>query len=303
MNSLGVVNPMGVPAPVARALRMVPRAAWIFFGAAVLYVLAEVATTPSRDVPSAVWQAVVAGATTGLLIALPGIALVRMPDVRRVAPLAYVGLVLVSVGTVVRALAGGVLGRTIGVSADAAGAGDIVQTLLVASGWVVVALGWLALGRALGRRAGSAGVGVTAIAVVVVSAIGATVASALTSTLSAVADGSAYPGNLGLVVIGFGTYAATAFSWAALAWVFIRSLASDRSASMVAAGAWAVAVGIGAAFALAPDRVVDLSWLEANTDLWNAVGTVITMLPSVFLAIAVGLGLLGRPARRHEPGM
>ncbi len=306
MNSLGVVNPMGVPAPVARVLRLVPRAAWIFFAAAVGYVLAEIATTPSRDVTSAVWMAVVVGADTGLVIALPGIALVRMPEVRRVAPLAYGGLVVIAAGTVLQALAGGAVGRFVGGYVDAAATGDLMQTLLVASGWVVAAIGWLALARALVTRVTSARGGttvVTVIAVVAVAAIGATIGSALISTLAPVTGGAYDGSSIVLVVVGFVAYAATALAWAALAWVFIRSMASDRSAPVVAAGLWAVAVALQAGLALAPDRVISLFWLEANTDLWNSIGTVIVMLPPIFLATAVALGLLGRAEAPGDPEM
>ena len=147
-----------------------------------------------------------------------------------------------------------------------------------------------------------AGVGVTALAVVAVATIGMTIASALDLDPQSGRRRLDVPGHLGaLVVIGFGHLRRRRPS-PGRRWHGLHSLdAIGPLRRKAAAGLWAVALAIGATFALAPDRVISLSWLEANTDLWNSIGTVIAMLPPILLTSAVALGLLGQAeARRHS---
>ena len=79
MNSLGVVDPIRLPAPVGQWIDAVPRAAWLFIRAAVVAVFANIRNALGLGLTINVEDIVTVGAHTGLLMALPGIALIRNP--------------------------------------------------------------------------------------------------------------------------------------------------------------------------------------------------------------------------------
>ncbi|MEO8469081.1 MAG: hypothetical protein ABI573_05390 [Chloroflexota bacterium] len=293
MNSLGVVNPMGLPAPVGRWISTVPRAAWMFFGAAVVVVFADFRNALGLGLTIDVRDIVIVGASTGLLIALPGIALVRNPSVPTQAPVAYRGLILIALGAVVSKLVNAVLGSEFGAAADSGIVANIATALVHASGSIVSAVGWLAVARALSRREVLAGSRVTALATVSVVAIVGTVFTGLGSTVRIATDGMNDPSYIWLAGIGSAAYLVIALSWAALAWTFIRSMSSNRSGAVLAAGLWSLAIVIGAGLALVSSATFGLALIGANLVLWNAIGQVITLLPPIFLAAAVAFGLLG----------
>lgn len=294
MNSLGVVDPMRLPAPVGRWIGAVPRAAWLFVGAAVVAVFADIRNALGLGLVNHVALIVVVGANTGLLIALPGIALIRNPRVPTLAPIAYRGLVLIAIGAIVSKLVNAVLGSEFGAAADAGLVANIVTALIYASGSIVAAVGWLALARALMQRNALASRPITVVAVVAIAAIVGTVVAGLGSTVSIATDGTNDPSFISFVVIGFAAHVAIRLAWIALAWTFIRTMSSNRSGAALAAGLWSIAVAIGAGLALVSSATFSLALIEANLDLWNGIGTVVTMLPTIILATAVALGLLGR---------
>ena len=227
MNSLGVVDPIGLPGPVSRWIGAVPRAAWLFFGAAVITVFASTRNAVGPDLASDIWQIVVVGAYTGLLIALAGIALIRNPKVPTLAPVAFGGLVLIAIGTIVSKLVNAVLGSEFGAAADAGLIANIATALVHASGSIIAAVGWLALARALARRNVLASQPITVIAVIAAAAIVGTVIAGLGSAISIVTDGTSDPSWIWFVVIGFGAHLVMGLSWATLAWTFVRSMSSN----------------------------------------------------------------------------
>ncbi len=293
MNSLGVVDPMRLPAPVGRWIGAVPRAAWLFFGAAVVAVFADVRSALGLGLAIDVRDIVIVGARTGLLIALPGIALIRNPRVPTLAPTAYGGLVLIAIGAIVSKLVNAVLGSEFG-AADAGLVANIVTALIYAFGSIVSAIGWLALARGLAQRDVLASRPITVVAVVAVAAIAGTMVSGLGSTVRVATDGTADPSFIWFLVIGFAAHVAIRLAWIALAWTFIRTMSSNGSGAVLAAGLWSIAIAVGAGLALVSNATFGLALIEANLDLWNGIGTVVTMLPTIILATAVALGLLGR---------
>lgn len=293
MNSLGVVDPIRLPAPVGRWIGAVPRVAWLFIGAAVIAVFANIRNALGLGLAINVEDIVTIGAYTGLLIALPGIALIRNPSVPTLAPIAYRGLVLIALGTIVSKLVNAVFGTEFGAVADAGIVGNIATALIYTSGAIVAAVGWLALARAHVRRNVAASSRVAALAAVAVAAIVGTVFTGLASSVSIAKDGTSDPSFIWFAGIGSAAGLIIALSWAALAWTFIRSMSSNRSGAVRAAGLWSIAIAIGAGLALVSSASFGLALIEANLDLWNSIGRVVTVLPPIFLAAAVALGLLG----------
>lgn len=294
MNGLGVVDPIGLPKPLARLLAAVPRATWVFIGAAVIAVFADVRNGLGADLARDAGQIIVAGTLTGLLIALPGIALIRNPRVPTLAPVAYLGLVLIAVGTIVSMLVNALLSGEFGVPAGASLIENVVTALVHLSGLIIAAIGWLAIARALVRRNVPAGPATTVIAGVAAAAIVGTVVAGLGSTIGIAADGTNDPSWVWFVVIGFGAHLVIGLSRAALAWTFVRSVSSSRSGAILAAGLWSITVAIGAVLALVPGSILSQGVIEANLHLWNTIGTVVALLAPVLLASAVALGLLDR---------
>ena len=293
MNSLGVVDPIGLPAPVGRWIGAVPRAAWLFIVAAVVAVFANIRNALGLGLTINVEDIVTVGAHTGLLIALPGIALIRNPKVPTLAPIAYGGLVLIALGTIVSKLVNAVSGSEFGPVADAGIVGNIATALIYTSGTIVAAVGWLALARAHVRRNVAASSRLAALAAVAVAAIVGTVFTGLGSTVSIATAGTSDPSFVWAAGIGSAAAVVISLSWAALAWTFIRSMSSNRSGAVRAAGLWSIALAIGAGLALVSSASFGLALIEANLDLWNSIGRVVTVLPPIFLAAAVALGLLG----------
>lgn len=292
MNSLGVVDPIGLPAPVRRWIGTVPRAAWLFIGAAVIAVFANIRNALGLGLAIDVEEIVIVGAYTGLLIALPGIALIRNPSVPTLAPIAYGGLILIALGAIVSKLVNAVLGSEFGAVADSGIVANIATALIYASGSIVSAVGWLAVARALSHRRALASSRVTALAAVAVAAIVGTVFTGLGSTFSIATAGTSDPSFIWFAGIGSAAHLIIALSWAALAWTFIRSMSSNRSGAVLAAGLWSIAIAIGAVLALVSSATFGLALIEANLDLWNAIGRVVTVMPPIFLAVAVAFGLL-----------
>lgn len=302
MNNLGVVDPLGLPAPVDRFLRGVPRAAWLYFALALVVTVAAPWGSFASGLAASVSLLFVAGLSHGLMVALPGIALLRQASIRTDAPAAFRALVVIAVGTVLLPL-GSVIGYRILLSGpDFEGAAQFLSALAVTPGWVVVAVGWLALARALAARHPEPIP--TPFAIVAGLAIVAIIGSALArlfSNIEVLGYASISSGELTLRVVESASYVVLAAAWAILTWQFSARLSTDRSPAILAAAAWAVVVALGAGFLVLTGGWLSASLIADITPALNTISTGLVVLPPITMAGAVAFGLLERISAR-TPG-
>ncbi len=303
MNNLGVVDPLGLPAPVDRFLRGVPRAAWLSFALAIIVALAAPVVGQAPDLSASVWLVFVVGLSQGLMVALPGIALLRRASIRTDAPAAFRALVIIAAGTVLLPL-GSVIGNRILLSGpDSESLAQFLSALTRSPGWVVLAIGWLALARALAPRRPVPVAAPLAIAagIAILAMVGSALAGLFTN-VRVLGDASLTTGELALRVVGSVSYVVIAVAWAVLTWQFFARLATDRSPAILAAAAWAVLIALNAGLLILTSGWLSVTLMERIAPALGVISVGLNVLPPILMASAVALGLLERisAAKRGE---
>ncbi len=329
MTDLGVVDPIRVPARLARLGRRTPRLAWVFVG---LFLVAAIVrwvllARSGGQLPRDVQAYLSAIISFDLVILLPAFALMRRPDLPRTAALVHRGLVLIGAAAFLRGparLLDDLYPTLVGADplTGAPGFGSFILnaaiTLVTALGIVALALGLRATasgdgepaGRASGASTATAGadlrrlrpvVAGAAASVIVAMVVVESVAQMLTSPPWASSLAGDVATGIGLTTIYLASYL-QAIAWAPLAWVLVRGSAARAgradAAALLFVGATILLLALYAVSVVAPAAIAPVA------DAFNRLTTAVALAAPSLLVAAVALGLADpAPAPPHPRGL